>query len=697
MIGNKIEPFKIWCQKVLPNVYDDSLSYYEYLCKMNEYLNEVINQINTLTEAEEDFQEAMNSAWETYKTNLTGEWTDYKDALDAVWAEYKDYIDNYFENLDVQEEINNKLDEMASDGTLDALLLPYFNAYKSEINGIVATQNGKIAVLEGRMDEFASLSEGSTTGDAELADIRVGANGVTYPSAGDAVRAQITNLQNPVDELNLILEYPYTFEGIISLNGTFLPQTGQPYRVTDFIPVSSKIFVGGTFGAIEAGFYHVYCYDENKVPIEGVVRFTTQSPPPAWFTLNANARYIRLQTTTSYTNTNSVYSYTGLIGKMNTECLNSKRISNEIQDANYVKCETKCANITGFDKVYQGYLIAISNIIPKNCYLDNVTFKSTMANSNYHYLLYVTMDSVVEKKFAITGDIINLNYAPKEAGFLVYARELAASSVPNAMYYKANVSSNDGFTPIRNFTMPISGTVNEGDNIAKRTFFTSNLNFIGCEITYYKRNEYCTNKNIAFLGDSITDGDTTVDTVYTSAKRPYPATVEAQLGCNAIKKGYSGYPISSVGQPNCILSVYQTIPSNTDFIFVFAGTNDYGLNVPIGTIADTTDVSFYGAVRVLIEGLLSNYPNAQFVFATPIHRAHETNNSVGAKLSDYVNVIKTVCAIYSVPVIDLYNESYFNYVSDVSKALLSDGLHPTQVGYDLLGKVIAKRVSNVII
>ena len=40
--------FWFWCQKVLPLVYDDSISYYEVLCKMSEYLNQVIDNVNTL-------------------------------------------------------------------------------------------------------------------------------------------------------------------------------------------------------------------------------------------------------------------------------------------------------------------------------------------------------------------------------------------------------------------------------------------------------------------------------------------------------------------------------------------------------------------------------------------------------------------------------------------------------------------------
>ena len=45
-----MKPLAFWCQKILPLTIDDSLSYYEQLCKLANKLNEVIEELNKQAE-----------------------------------------------------------------------------------------------------------------------------------------------------------------------------------------------------------------------------------------------------------------------------------------------------------------------------------------------------------------------------------------------------------------------------------------------------------------------------------------------------------------------------------------------------------------------------------------------------------------------------------------------------------------------
>lgn len=51
-----ITKMKMWCYKVLPLVYDDSLSYYEVLCKVVKKLNELIDNYSVSGETIKEMQ-----------------------------------------------------------------------------------------------------------------------------------------------------------------------------------------------------------------------------------------------------------------------------------------------------------------------------------------------------------------------------------------------------------------------------------------------------------------------------------------------------------------------------------------------------------------------------------------------------------------------------------------------------------------
>lgn len=142
--------------------------------------------------------------------------------------------------------------------------------------------------------------------------------------------------------------------------------------------------------------------------------------------------------------------------------------------------------------------------------------------------------------------------------------------------------------------------------------------------------------------------------------------------------------------------------SNATHVVIPLGTNDYGANRALGTIADavdgTTANTFYADVYKVLWQLFTWRPSLRIMWATPTIRGqfvttpaqpfYPAANSAGATLQQYRQAIIEVCALFGVRVADQFANSGFNLLNILT--VTDDGLHPNvAVGQPLYGRTLA--------
>ena len=110
----------------------------------------------------------------------------------------------------------------------------------STLAGRVGTNETNITSLDARVNNLAHLTEGSTTGDAELIDGRVGADNVTYTNIGTAIRTQFSDLKSDFnDSLEVDTEIEIGINRYIS-NGRIIKSNSASRASTEVKIVNTK-------------------------------------------------------------------------------------------------------------------------------------------------------------------------------------------------------------------------------------------------------------------------------------------------------------------------------------------------------------------------------------------------------------------------------------------------------------------------
>ena len=184
------------------------------------------------------------------------------------------------------QEIEFEVVDDAARGRLDG--------HDSDISAEVSARIAADTTINARIDNLASIDDGSTTGDAELADIRVGADGTTYASAGSAVRGQINTLNSILNRINAFSND--LFYGANWEFGSF--NTTRDFD-TDAVIRSNHIDISGFESVslhLDAGYkYYILFYDASKtyVQVANTAIWSTVADqtftPSNW----GNAKYIR--------------------------------------------------------------------------------------------------------------------------------------------------------------------------------------------------------------------------------------------------------------------------------------------------------------------------------------------------------------------------------------------------------------------
>ena len=543
--------------------------------------------------------------------------TNIKSDVDELNTQYKDIA-----NKTITTEERNKLTNLN-------------NYDDSSIKNDIQTQKTRI-------DNLAKLQAGSTTGDAELIDARVGADGITYDNVGGAIRGQVNSIKENINDLTLFKnKVTFTFEknqsvGYLKSDGKIENEKSMVCFYTNAIDCApGDIFLYKGYGSANAISY-IFKMD-NTIISSGKYDSKTEYTE---ITIPSGVNKVIFSSFNYSTNYNEIVFDVKLKNETLEEKINNAEIKNNNVQAK-LNILSKDCNKT-----------AIQNYTTTKHWLnkdgggvaDTVSTCTDYIACSEGDKFYVTGHTQYETRLVATYD--------ENKHFLrVYGYDPKKASV-NHIDFEFSPKDDEKFVRFSSYqtalivkkiiTISLTEYVNEKTQVA----YNSN-------ILYGKKYVAC--------GDSFTEGDFTSFTdenglsgknspviydINRGMYKTYPWWIAERNNMTLVNEAKCGSDFTNVDGASNPFSVtrYQNVPKDADYITLMFGLNETSLtDEQIGTKTDTTNTTLWGAYNIVFEYFLTNMPYAK----------------IGVIIADawmtekYANAVKEICTYWGIPVLDL--------------------------------------------
>lgn len=640
-----LTPFKKFCMTIgeLPSSYLETMSYYEMLMWFTIYLTDtVIPTVNNNAEAVEEVQNIV--------------------------MQLQDYINHYFDNLDVQEEINEKLNSMALSGELANLI-------NQDIFSDIQNK-----ILQNTVDIHANSEELENTVKYNESD------SITMTMLNQEVREALTGGSTAVVGVDTV--------GMENIKNKAI----TIYKLDDYLQSTKSISYGEPkeLGERYAGFIS----EDN-----GYISVQTGNESYAHFELSVTKDKIY-----AFSGINTFNAYGLVIADQTGQIIykSGQTVSNKVQPVSlifrpnednlmaYVSIYKPLFDNNDFVQYFARYntpLLREIEIFTNNYVKITPRLLSTHENM---YLSWAPDSYGLPKVYSYNNTTFKIYEIVKGKKYHIHAWDWSNAvgiyilGLDNNIIYQSTTTPVGGEYVERNYTF----TAQEDGYacLLERYQYKGEIEIIEDLIGENTPSEYVErlgfNKWYA-LGDSLTE-------VNFRASKNYVGYIQDELGITTVNLGHSsaGY-MHTVNNVNFRSEIDEIVgyDYNSDIITVMGSINDFQHIGDLGQLGDTDTNTIYGCIYTFCNNLFTKYIGARVgIICPPPNNIYHSNY---ATYTAYNTAIKETAKLFSIPVLDLSEKSNlkpwiqafqteFFTADGTGNTGQSDQTHPNSKGHWLL-------------